>query len=58
MKKNEKEAVIKLLGGLGFLAIIIGLFTNLYAFLVGVVVGIAIWIVTGVVAKYFGVGKK
>ena len=58
MKKREKEALVKLLGGLGLIVLLIGLFTNVYEFMHGLVAAIAIWIITGVVAKYLGVEKK
>ena len=58
MKKNEKEALVKLLGGIGLIVLLIGLFTGLYEFLHGLVAAIAIWILSGVVAKYLGVEKK
>lgn len=58
MKKNSKEALVKLLGGLGLIVLLIGLFTTAYDFMHGVIAAIAIWIVTGVAAKYFGVEKK
>ena len=58
MKKNQKEAIIKLLGGLGFLVLIVGMFTDLYEFLYGVIGAFAIWILSGVFATYFGMKKK
>jgi len=58
MKKREKEALVKLLGGLGLIILLIGLFTNLYDFIHGLIAAIAIWILTGVVSKYLGVEKK
>jgi len=58
MKKNEKEAVVKLLGGLGVIVLLIGLFTPLYEFMYGLIAAIAIWILSGVAAKYYGVEKK
>ncbi len=58
MKKREKEAIVKLLGGLGLIVLLIGLFTGLYEFLHGLIAAIAIWIVSGVVAKYLGVEEK
>ena len=57
MKKNEKEAIIKLLGGIGLIVLLIGLFTPLYEFLYGLIAAIAIWILSGVVAKWMGVEK-
>jgi len=40
------------------LALLIGLFTPLYEFMYGLVAAIAIWILGGVAAKYYGVEKK
>ena len=58
MKKNQKEALVKLLGGIGLIVLLIGLFTEMYDFMHGLVAAIAIWILTGVVAKYYGVEKE
>lgn len=58
MKENQKKALIALLGGIGTIVLLIGIFTDLYQFTYGLVVAIAIWILTGVVAKYLGVEKK
>ncbi|MFC1742144.1 hypothetical protein ACFL3V_06420 [Nanoarchaeota archaeon] len=58
MKTREKEALIKLLGGIGLIVLLIGLFTGLYEFMHGLIAAIAIWILTGVVAKYLGVEKE
>ncbi|MBU1975793.1 MAG: hypothetical protein KKG59_05300 [Nanoarchaeota archaeon] len=57
MKKREKEAIVKLLGGIGLIVLLIGLFTNAYEFMYGLIAAIAVWILTGVVAKYWGVEK-
>jgi len=58
MKKNEKEALVKLLSGIGFIVLLIGMLTNLYEFMYGVIGAFAFWIIAGVVAKYLGVEKK
>jgi len=58
MRKREKEALVKLLGGIGLIVLLIGLFTSLYEFLHGLVAAIAIWILTGVAAKYLGVENE
>ena len=57
MKRREKEALVKLLGGIGVIVLLVGLFTGLYEFMHGLVAAIAIWIITGVIAKYLGVEK-
>ncbi|MFC1690912.1 hypothetical protein ACFL0W_01915 [Nanoarchaeota archaeon] len=55
MKRNQKEAMIKLLGGIGLIVLLIGLFTGTYEFMNGLIAAIAIWILSGVVAKYWGI---
>lgn len=58
MKKSEKEALIKLLGGLGLIILLVGLFTDLYEFMHGLIAAITVWILSGVVATYLGMKKK
>jgi hypothetical protein len=58
MKRREKEAIVKLLGGIGLIVLLVGLFTVAYEFMHGLIAAIAIWIVTAVVAKFWGVEKK
>jgi hypothetical protein len=58
MKENQKKALVALLGGIGTIVLLIGIFTDLYKFTYGLVAAIAIWIVTGVVAKYLGIKKE
>jgi hypothetical protein len=54
MKRNQQLAVITLLGGSGVLAVLIGLFTGLYGLMHGVVIAMAIWVVTGSLAVLWG----
>jgi len=56
MKKNEKEALVKLLGALGLIILLAGIFTPL-DFTWGLFIALAIWILTGVVKVWFGVEK-
>ncbi len=57
MSSNEKKALIRLLGGTGFIVLLVGIFTNAYEFWVGVIAAIAIWIVSGAVSTWLGVKK-
>jgi hypothetical protein len=57
MKRNEQLALITLLGGFGVLAVLIGLFTGLYGLMHGVVIAMAIWVVTGSLAVLWGIKK-
>ena len=45
------------LGGVGFIVLLVGIFTNAYEFWVGVIAAIAIWIVSGAVSTWLGVKK-
>ena len=56
MKKREKDALVKLLGGIGLIVLLLGIFTPLQ-FTYGLVIALAIWILTGAVKVYLGVKK-
>jgi hypothetical protein len=58
MRYNQKQAIIKLLGGAGLIVLLIGLFTGVYEFMHGLIAAIAIWIVAGAVATFIGVDRK
>ena len=55
MSRNVKKGVSALLGGGGFVLMLIGVFTDVYSFWVGVILGISLWIVTGAVSTMMGV---
>ncbi len=57
MSPNEKKALMSFLGGVGFIVLLVGIFTNAYEFWVGVIAAIAIWIVSGAVSTWLGVKK-
>jgi hypothetical protein len=57
MSPNEKKAINSLLGGVGFIVLLIGIFTDAYEFWVGVIAAIAIWIVSGAVSTWLGAKK-
>lgn len=54
MTSNVKRGIITLLGGAGVIVLLLGLFTDLFSFTIGLIVAIAIWIVTGAVATMLG----
>ncbi len=58
MKKNQKDVLVKLFGAIGVIILLGGIFLQLYEFTTGLFVAIVIWILTGVLAKYWGVKKK
>lgn len=57
MTKKTKQLIVGLLGVAGFMVLLLGLFTNAYEFMLGVVIAIGIWLVSGLLARYWGVPK-
>jgi len=58
MKKNQKEALVWLLGAIGFLILLGGIFTHLYEFTYGLIVAIIIWTMAGFVRRYYGIKER
>lgn len=57
MKQNEKNAILSLLGGVGALVLLIGIFSKLYTFGTGLILAVIIWTITGAAAAYLNVKK-
>lgn len=55
MKKNQKQAIVSLISGLGVIVLLVGVFTDIYEFTTGLIIAIALWIIDGVVATFLGV---
>ncbi len=53
---NGKNAFISLLGGVGLLVLVVGLFTNYYSLAYGVIGAVVIWVFTGVLKSLWGIG--
>lgn len=58
MSTNAKRAYVSILGALGFIVLLVGIFTDLYAFMVGLIIAIACWVGSGILGSYWGVKKK
>lgn len=54
MKKNERAALLRLLGGLGLILILVGAMTDLYDVKYGVLAGVGLWILIGAISAYYG----
>ncbi len=54
MTKNVKRGLVSLLGGIGLIALLLGIFTDIYSFGIGLIIAIAFWIVSGVLATMLG----
>jgi len=57
MKKKQQTGLVSLFGALGLIVIVLG-FTELYDFWYGLIAGFIIWILTGVLKKYWNIEKK
>ncbi len=55
MSKNAKTGLVSLLGGLGLIALLVGIFTEIYSFGIGLIICIAFGVISGVLATMLGV---
>ncbi|NYT05644.1 MAG: hypothetical protein GKC04_04640 [Methanomicrobiales archaeon] len=58
MKKNVRDALLALTGGIGFLFLFAGIFLPQLDFVYGLFAALACWIATGVLKAYFGDEKE
>jgi multisubunit Na+/H+ antiporter MnhB subunit len=58
MQKRCKTAIVDLLGVIGIIIILVGLFTPIIDFWYGVLIAIIIWLLTGVIKKYWRIEPK
>ena len=57
MSKNAKVAYVSLIGLVGLIVFLVGLFTPVYGFFVGLIIAIACWVGSGILAKYWEIRK-
>jgi len=57
MSRNAKIAYVSLISLVGVIVLLVGLFTNAYDFFVGLIIGIACWVGSGILARYWEVKK-
>ncbi|MDH3472002.1 MAG: hypothetical protein OEM94_11870 [Acidimicrobiia bacterium] len=57
MTANKKELIVGVLGVAGLIVLLLGLFTESYEFMLGLVIAIGIWSVSGLLARYWDVPK-
>jgi hypothetical protein len=58
MRENKINALIALMGGIGFIFLFAGIFLPQLEFVYGLFAAIACWILTGVLKAYYGVEKE
>ncbi|MDH3729841.1 MAG: hypothetical protein OES13_01760 [Acidimicrobiia bacterium] len=57
MTSGKKELIVGFMGVAGLVVLLFGLFTDGYKFMVGLVIAIGIWSVSGLFARYWDVPK-
>jgi len=57
MSRNAKIAYVSLLSLVGLIVLLVGLFTPAFGFFVGLIVAIACWVGSGILAKYWEIKK-
>jgi hypothetical protein len=57
MSRNAKIAFVSLIGLVGLIVLLVGLFVHPYTFWVGLIIAIACWVGSGILAKYWEVKK-
>ncbi|MFC1698114.1 hypothetical protein ACFL1H_07260 [Nanoarchaeota archaeon] len=60
MKKDQKgeKAIISLLGAVGFIILIVGIFSDIYEFWEGVLLALIVWVITAAISFLLGVDIK
>ena len=58
MTVNAKRAIVGLVGGLGLIFLLIGALTDVYRTVIGVIILFVCWLVSGVLARYWGLRKE
>lgn len=58
MSANAKKAYISLISLVGVIVLLVGLFTDAYDFIIGLIIAIVLWVGSGILAKYWGVKKE
>jgi len=58
MKKNEKEAMVWLIGVIGVLFLLVGIFSSEFSFTDGLLIAIVLWIIAGFMRRVWKVEKK
>ena len=57
MSRKAKRAYLGLLSLIALIILLVGLFFDVYDFMIGLVIAIAIWVGSGILARYWGVKK-
>ena len=58
MSRNAKVAIVSALGALGLIMILLGALAHIYPTTTGIIIAIALWVASGILRKYWGLGKE
>ncbi|MFC2059919.1 hypothetical protein ACFLTZ_02340 [Chloroflexota bacterium] len=58
MSTNAKRAIVSLFGGLGLILLLLGAIGDVYPTSTGVIIMLGCWVVSGVLAKFWGLKKE
>jgi purine-cytosine permease-like protein len=58
MSENAKRTYVILMGLIGLAAALIGLFTDIYDFMVGFIIAIVLWVGSSILARRWGAKKE
>lgn len=57
MSRNAKIAYVSLISLVGLVVFLVGLLTPAYGFVIGLIIGIACWVGSGILARYWEIKK-
>ena len=58
MSENAKRAIVGLIGGMGLTLLLVGAVAHVYSTVMGVILMFASWLVSGVLARFWGLRKE
>jgi len=58
MSPRAKTAYVSILSALGLIILLVGIFTDSYPFTTGLIIAIACWIASGILARFWEVKRR
>ena len=57
MSRAAKNAYVSIFSLVGLIVLLVGLFTDAYGFMIGLIIAIVCWVGSGILRRYWGVKK-